>query len=251
MSGQIASNMQSAHQRSLGTSMKVAKIRLLDDDEAPLVPHVVVGTTGGFVYAIDPMQAPPANGDFDGERPAVLRHVSPNLGSYAVGLDTGNLDDDADDEIVCGNWVDQGTFVDWQAGTASKNRANLYVLDPTPGGSSTTLLTETILNGDDLMGAGFGIGSGVTGVKIDDVDNDGDKEIWCGDAAGYIYLFAKDAAGGWHCVDRSGSFATYPGFYNNLHPIKTAAGKTTKLLVQSPGYTMLFSVDFNEVAELP
>ncbi len=240
MDGQIASNLQSAHSLSLGTSMKVAQIRLESGNNVPLKPHLVVGTTGGYVHVIQATGAPPLQGDTAGQRAATLRCLSPYMGTYIVGLDVGNLDSDPDEEIVCGNWIDQGTYVDWAAGNSAKNRASISILDPVPGGSAA-IMSRTILNGDDLLGAGFGIGSGVTGVKIDDVNGDGTKEIWCSDAAGYLYLFQKDAFG-WHCVYRSESFGSYPGFYNNLHPIKGPAGTTTKLIVQSPGYALLFSV---------
>lgn len=88
---------------------------------------------------------------------------------------------------------------------------------------------------------------GVTGVKIDNVDGDDDNEIWCTDATGYIYLFAKDTNDDWGCVYRSDDYCAYPGFYNNLHPVKDGAGKTVKLAVQAPGYFFLFDVDSTQV----
>ena len=114
--------------------------------------------------------------------------------------------------------------------------------------SGPAFLTQAeVLDGDDLAGSGLGISSGVTGVKIDDVDGDGDREIWCSDATGYIYLFAKDNSEAWHCVYRSDDLCAYPGFYNNLHPIKGVDGKTTKLAVQSPGYFFVFAVDSDAI----
>ena len=247
--GQIASNMQSAHELSLGTSMKVGRIRV-SPTATETTPHVVVGTTGGYVYAIEPEGNQPDNNDRK-KVASTLRHLSTHLGTYVVGLDTGNLDGDAeggdiDDEIACGTWMDNGTFTDWHPVTPdlTKNRAHLYVFDPVVTGGSDSFMTQVaVLDGDDLLGAGNGISSGVTGVRIDNVDGDDDFEIWCTDATGYIYLFAKDAAEAWHCVYRSDDYCAYPGFYNNLHPIKGAGGKTTKLAVQSPGYFLLFSVD--------
>ena len=50
-------------------------------------------------------------------------------------------------------------------------------------------------------------------------------------------------------VDRSSIEAKYAGFYNNLHPVKDSTGRTVKLLVQSPGYLMLVSVDYQAVNE--
>jgi hypothetical protein len=44
---------------------------------------------------------------------------------------------------------------------------------------------ETDLSGDDLEGTPrSGLNSGVFGVRIDDVNNDGRNEIWAGDASG-------------------------------------------------------------------
>jgi len=110
------------------------------------------------------------------------------------------------------------------------------------------LTIDAELDGDDLVGLGNGISSGVTGVKIDDVDGDGDAEIWCSDATGYLYLFAKDANDDWSCVYRSDDLCAYPGFYNNIHPIKGESGETTKLAVQAPGYFLLFAVDHGAIS---
>ena len=94
---------------------------------------------------------------------------------------------------------------------------------------------------------GAGIGAAVFGVKIDDVDNDGTKEIWCTDQF-HVYLFYKFASGGsssgsWKVATRSADLGCFPGHYNNLFPYKNAAGKTVKLIVVSPGYVMEFEVD--------
>ncbi len=254
--GQIATPTQSVIQITMGTSMKTAMIRMDGEVTSPTKPHVVVGTHGGFVYVIRPGSQLPS----PGEVPSTLRFQSPNLGQVIIGLDVGQLDGDPDDEIVCGNWVDNGTFVDWKnpnlAVSKKRNRGHLILLDPDP--TTGAFNTPIELDGDDLWGLGEGIGSGVTGVKIDDVNGDGTNEIWCSDAAGHIYLFRNYPASppppsgrnvGWNCVYRSADLGVYPGFYNNLFPIKdtvdfsgTSRTATVKLAVVSPGYVMLFKV---------
>ena len=234
LTGQVASCSQSVFPLGLGTSMKKADLRRTG--AGATTPHVVIGTNGGYVYAIEPGLNP----DSGGNRSSHLSYVSRDLGTLIVGLDVGNLDADVDEEIVCGSWIDTGTFVDWQNGVTTRNRAHLYVLDPN-GVSGGFDVTE--LDGDAAFGIPrAGIGSGVSGVKIDDVNGDGVKEIWCGDAVGHVYLFSQKN-GPWTLVYRSKDLCPYPGFYNNLHPIKDAVGKTVKLLVNSPGYAMLFQVD--------
>jgi hypothetical protein len=101
------------------------------------------------------------------------------------------------------------------------------------------------LNADDRYGEGHGIGAGVLGVKIDDVNADGQPEIWCGDAAGHIYLFHW-AGGKWRCFYRTRQLGAYPGWYNNIFPIKAEfpGPVTTKLVVASPGYVMAFDVKY-------
>ncbi len=246
MTGQIASTTQSAHPLSLGSSMKMAN--LWSQAEGAIVPQIVTGTSGGYVYSIRPSVTTYSSA-VNGMIPGDLVHVSPNLGSDIIGLDVGDLDLDGDQEIACGSWLDDGSFVDWTqwkttGGSAGKNRGHLYLLDPVHGSAPSTM-TKIDLQADDLFGPGNGIGSGVFGVKIDNVDGVGRGEVWCGDAAGYIYLFGYDASpvAGWRCVYRSERLCPYPGAYNNIHPIKGAEGKTVKLLVQAPGYLMLFSVD--------
>ena len=244
LDGQIASNCQSAHELSLGCSMKVANIRS-SPEASTATPHVLVGTTGGYVFAILPTVPGPVKGDMGGVA-SQLRHRSTHLGIFVNGLAAGNLDGDIDDEIVCGTWMDAGTYQDWDplAPDLTKNRAHLHVFDPVvTGGTNSLLSTVAVLDGDDLAGPGRGIGAGVTGVRIDDVDGDGEAEIWCSDAAGYIYLFGRDSSGTWRCAWRSDDLCAYPGFYNNLHPIKGEGNVTTKLVVQSPGYFFVFSVD--------
>lgn len=184
-----------------------------------------------------------------------LSFASNDLGTHVVGLDAGNLrtkvgvgvDSDTVVEIAVGTLVDTGDYVDWNSGSApTRNRGKLYVLNPQPSASGTNgpfLVTE--LNGDDLLGVGNGIGTGVTGVKIDDVNGDGLNEIWCGDAVGHLYLFKWDGfLSQWRCIYRSKDLGCFPGCYNNLYPIKdTATNKTEKLLVVSAGYVMLLKLD--------
>lgn len=86
--------------------------------------------------------------------------------------------------------------------------------------------------------------------RIDDVDDDGQAEIWAGDAAGHLYLFRWDVAGQqWTTFYRSQDLGPCPGIYNNLFPVKqfvdvqgNPVGPTVKLLALSPGYVMAFNV---------
>jgi hypothetical protein len=239
--GQVESHWQSATYQGLGTSMKTA---MLEPADAPDTTrrHLVVGTNGGFVYAIEPgaQVAPGQPGDKVTSR---LAYATPDLGSFIVGLDCGDLTGDGIDEIVCGCWIDDGSYVDWSAAQLDKNRGKLYVIDttlpPVVGGPGIKALT-----GDaSFPSPGDGIGAAVFGVKIDDVDNDGTKEIWCTDQF-HVYLFHFDATSGlWKVATRSADLGCFPGSYNNLFPFKNAAGETVKLVVVSPGYVMEFEVD--------
>jgi hypothetical protein len=241
--GQIADFSQSADLFSLGTATSHGA---MTDAAGQLSQHVVVGTDNGFVFAIRP-GAPAADG---GLVASSLDYATQNLGSFVVGLDVGNLDGDADEEVVAGTWIDDGTFVDWNSGETKKNRGHLVVLDPRP---ATHDFAVTSLDGDDLCGPGQGIGSGVTGVKIDDVDGDGTKEIWCSDAAGHLYLFSQHAAQPtphvvpWYCLFRSDDLCPYPGFYNQIFPVKDAQGHTVRLVVVAPGYVLGFDVHWQSL----
>ena len=248
LSGQIANYSQSSLGFQLGTSMK--KVDLTKSLGGSPSPHVVVGTVGGFVYAIEPGIGSPVN---TYQRTSNLSFASDDLGTHVIGMDAGELltpdATDPDPEIVVGTLIDTGDYVDWSGGSLARNRGKLTILNPQPtvSGSNGTF-TVLELDGDDLLGAGNGIGAGVTGVKIDDVNGDGTNEIWCGDAVGHLYLFkwdpANPAANKWRCIYRSKDLGLFPGCYNHLFPIKdSTTGKTEKLLVVSPGYVMLFDLD--------
>ena len=237
LTGQIANHTQSVFQLGLGTSMRKAEIRQ-NSGATQTVPHVIVGTNGGYVYGIEPGTNPtPSNGN----QVSTLRLASRDLGSFVIGLDVGNLDADIDEEVVCGSWIDTGTYVDWLNGVVGRNRAHLCILDPVPGGPFPNF-NVLELDADNPAGSGNGIGAGVTGVRIDDVNADGVKEIWCSDAIGHLYLFSQKN-GPWTCVYKSADLCAYPGFYNNIFPIKNPGAPTTKLVVVAPGYVMEFSVN--------
>lgn len=209
-------------------------------------PHVVVGTNGGFVYAIKP--GPPIAGN--GEVPSTLTFASPDLGSFIVGLDCKDLNADGSDEIVCGCWLDDGSYVDWKNGDADMNRGNLYIIDTTRAPVVGPGLGIEPVTGDSSFpppNGGAGIGAAVFGVNIDDVDNDGSKEIWCVDQF-HVYLLYRSSAGGassgtWKVATRTADLGCFPGSYNRLFPYKNAAGKTVRLIVVSNGYVMEFAVD--------
>jgi len=231
--------------------MKAIRLRRFGTDAVGtnLTWHVVTGTYGGYVYAIEPSTTVSQK-----MRLSNLSFASGDLGWMVMGLDGGNLDDDGDTELAVGTVLDTGDYVDWLNGITNKNRGHLYVLKPQPTTSGINgTFTVTDLNGDnELGGPGSGIGAGVTGVKIDDVNNDGRNEIWCGDGIGHIYLFVRDfSTNAWKCKYRSGELGCFPGCYNNIYPIKETStsspdfGKTVKLLITSPGYVMLFKVDPN------
>jgi hypothetical protein len=119
----------------------------------------------------------------------------------------------------------------------------LLLLDPKPiAGSGADGFEVTDISTDKL-------GSGIFGVRVDDVDDDGDLEIWCGDAAGHIHLFNRGPGGGWVRMSTNADIGMYPGHYNNIYPLKDLpeSGETTRLVVVSPGYVSMFSVDASKV----
>ncbi|MBL8840640.1 MAG: hypothetical protein JNL90_03820 [Planctomycetes bacterium] len=242
LDGQIAALTQSAFDHTMGASLRVVDLRSASGPATP-VPHVVVGTAGGYVFAIEP-GAP--SGATRGAVPSTLGYASVDLGSIVLGLDAGELDGDPEQEIVAGTLLDTGSSLDWEQGDRSVNRGQLVVLDPQHpaggvGGVGTFAMTR--LDGDDRFGPGGGIGAGISGVMVDDVDGDGVAEIWCGDAVGHVWLFRR-TGGKWSTFFRSADLAVSPGAYNNLFPIKDAQGRTVRLLVVSAGYVMAFDVDF-------
>lgn len=60
--------------------------------------------------------------------------------------------------------------------------------------------------------------------------------------------FFAEAAVDKDFLDSVTSGLGFAGYYNNFHPIKGPDGVTVKLLVQSPGYLMLFDVNHQAVA---
>ena len=160
---------------------------------------------------------------------------------------------DGDDEILAGCWIDPGSFDQWVNNEKDKNRGLLYLPNsPSSGGVQQTpdILDVERVTGDDLEGsAGFDLSSGVFGVKIDNVDGVGRPEIWCGDAAGHLYLFQWDGSDlQWKLAFRSEHQGGYVGAYDNIFPIKNeSSGATEKLIVASSGYVMALDVDASQL----
>ena len=249
-SGQIANTLQGVSFLSNyhGTSM-IKEVELIDPDTQTLEEYIVTGTMGGYVLAIPtPSTSDVQNGNVE------LHYSSPDLGWYAVGLDAADLDSwndptDFEHEIVVGTMVDDGNFDDWVAwdtGGAQdhKNRGGLYILDVNP--TTQTWDPPIQIKGDDLDNAPrSGLGCGILGVKIDDVNNDGVPEIWASDAIGHLYLFQQDSNGDWETLYRSQDLSPYAGLYQNIYPVKDPEdnNKTKRLFVVSGGYIMGFKVD--------
>ncbi len=232
LAGQIDCLSQSVNAQELGTSMKHARMRKTFED--PVTDHVVVGTLGGYVYAIEPGSPPTAGNPVTSN----LSWSSIDLGTMVIGLDTGDLDGDGADEVVAGTWVDTGTYQDWANGQKDKNRGGLYILKGISGGR----FTQIRVDGDSNFATpGTGMSSAICGIRIDNVDKAGAPEIWCTDAL-HVYLFRQDVNGVYQCVHQSGDLGYFPGAYNNLFPIKAADGTTAKLIVASVGYVMEFAV---------
>lgn len=247
ITGQIANATQSVKIGWCdGTSMTSALLKDPQSPEEPAKRHVVAGTMGGYVYAILPGSNPP-HVPMQGlaSLESSLSYASPDLGWNVLSLDAGKIGpDDEEDTIVAGTWIDDGSFYDWKDITCyKKNRGHLLLLRP-DGANPGRLKVEADLNADDLMmGIRQGIGSGVAGVKLDDVDGDGTKEIWCGDAIGYMYLFYRDGSNDWHCAYRSSNLGAYPGINGNIYPVKDHQGRTVELVVVGSGYVNRFEVD--------
>ena len=241
--GQIATGFQSTWGYYEASSSMTTAMMTPPGGSTPVL-HVVTGTIGGYVFAIEPPVDPPILSATSVD--ASLSYYSDDLGWYAVGLDAGNLDADADEEIVVGVWVDAGSFDDWVLDDATKNRGKVYILDPQPGaGTGTQFFTTTELTGWDGIDPATGLSSGVFGVKIDDVNDDGQAEIWAGDANGALHLF-EFVGGQWTRIYQSEDLAPYAGWWNGIFPIKDGAGgtgKTVGLILRTTGYWMGFHVD--------
>ncbi len=245
LTGQIACYSQGAYEPYDGTSM--SRARFFCPGCGMLEWHVVTGTIGGYVYAVEPGPSPQPGVNFI---PSELNYSSDPLGGFVTGMDTGDVDPNLGngDEVVVGVEIDTGTYSDWLANDKTKNRGHVYILRANAATSKLDKIFD--LTGDDLTGVGLGTSLGVSAVKIDDVNNDGQPEIWANDAAGYVYLFRRNIlANTWSCRYRSKALGLYPGMWNNLHPVKDSFGKTTVLVVVSPGYVMAFNVDPNKVTQ--
>ena len=246
ITGQISSMQSGVVPEMAGTGMTRAELLDPAGDGSTLVECVVAGTVGGFVYVIAPGDADPESK----ELPSRLLYASDDLGWRPIGMDTADLDGDGEDEIVVGTWLDTGTAHDWMDRQEDRNRGHLLVLDPVPDGNGGVGRLEVIadLDFDEVAGVGprSGIGSGVFGVALDDVDGDGQHEIWCGDASGRIYLFQR-RDGVWQGVYRSAMLGVYAGLYNGIFPVKDADGRTVKLVVRTAGYVRHFDVDPGEL----
>jgi len=261
-SGQVAGQFRllNSNRQYHGASMTLVDLEVSDEAQgmnrgeypgAGIKKHVVNGTSNGFVYALVPSGVV-----IDQAEAAYLSYSSDDLGWAVVGMDAGNIDHPLDtgnagNEIVVGTWLDTGTRVDWQNNVVNKNRGHLLVLRPNRATGKLDVAED--LNADDLLGIDrTGIGSGVFGVKIDNVNggsgNPGRPEIWATDATGHVYLFHYDTPqSSWKCLYRSRDLGPYPGLYNNLYPIKNSAGNTVKLIVISSGYVYCFNVDYTLV----
>ncbi|MFO0981542.1 MAG: hypothetical protein U1E76_07275 [Planctomycetota bacterium] len=200
------------------------------------VPHVVVGTIGGFVYALDATH-PPGNG---------LSYYSLDQGWHVVGMDIGDVDSTVPgNELVIGTLMDTGSRDDYEAGSLTMNRGALVILKTaTESMGNQVPFEEERLN---IVGCGndptMRMTSGFFGVKIDDVNGDGHNEIWVGDAAGHLYLLYRPSAGApFQCFFRSRSLGAFAGLYNQIFPIKDAQHKTTHLILFTAGYVYRFSV---------
>ncbi len=244
--GQIATPQQSANKLYAGTSL--ISIDLPDpNDNDTVKPHLVTGTLGGYVYGVVPGSQQSGSANANNSTPSTLSYHSLDLGWFAIGMDAGELPGTSDGlpRIVVGTMMDTGSFDDWAAGSTTKNRGKVTILRPDP--AKGEFVIEDEWNADELVGTRHGT-SAVAGIKIDDVNGDGVNEVWAGDAAGFLYLFEYDAVlDEWNAVYRSECLGAYPGYFNNIFPIKGPKGQTVKLAVLSSGYVMAFDVDWERV----
>ncbi|MEW6747925.1 MAG: hypothetical protein AB1486_34840, partial [Planctomycetota bacterium] len=237
-SGQVTATSPLPGGRWTGNAVKVATLRRNGQD----VPHVIVGTFGGLIYAIDISQP------YD---PHLLSEYSLDQGWGVLGLDAGNLDGDEDTEILAGILLDKGNLDDYTSGTPRKNCGKLLIFDfaSQPGDPMTATPVEP--DYPDPITSSFA--AGVLGVRIDDINADGKNEIWCGDGLGRVYVFARDYGGAWHLVYRTKGLGPYPGYYNKIFPVKIDVasdpdyGCTSHLAVATPGYIYRFEVKYDQI----
>ncbi|MEW6745487.1 MAG: hypothetical protein AB1486_22270 [Planctomycetota bacterium] len=218
-------------QRPYGNSIKWAE--LPKTTGSPPEPHVIVGTLGGSVYAVDPDASLIENG---------LSFFSHDLGWVVIGLDVGDIDLDGIPEILAGTWVDTGDFYEWQAQNLSRSRGQLTILKP-PSGPVQYFVENTI----ELADPPGPFGAGVFGIRIDNIDNQGRPEIWVTDARGYLHaLWYDELDQRWECFFRTRGLGMYTGMYNHIYPYKPQTGenalKTTYLVMHTPGYVYRFAV---------
>ncbi|MEW6741255.1 MAG: hypothetical protein AB1486_00725 [Planctomycetota bacterium] len=225
-------------QRPYGNSIKMALLpRPLG---GPELLRAVVGTIGGFVYAVD-VTAPPTSLD-------ALTYFSHDLGWCVVGLDVGDIDGDGQPEILAGIWLDKGDIEDWEAGNAYRNSGQLVILELPSTPNNYFIESEIHLALESAGGPGP-FGAGVFGVKIDDIDGDGNAEIWCTDARGYLHaLWHRPSTGEWECFWRTEGLGMYAGMYNKIYVYpevnpQTLVLETKRLVVHTPGYVYRFEVD--------
>jgi hypothetical protein len=132
-----------------------------------------------------------------------------------------------------------------------KVQESLIVLDPAIG-QTPSLAAEAVTIGPPIFSQDAGLGSGIWGVKLDDINGDDVPEIWCGDALGHIYCFRrKNTSLTYELFYRSEDLGAYTGLYNNLFPVKNGAGKTIRLVVVSAGYVMAFDVKHSFIPQVP
>ncbi|MEW6747972.1 MAG: hypothetical protein AB1486_35090, partial [Planctomycetota bacterium] len=239
--GQVTVNRKLRDTRGFGNNLAYGPLKRGEIE----VDHLIVSTMGGYVYAVDLTQGDP-NG---------LTWRSSDLGWCLMGLAVGDIDHDGWNEVVVGSLVDTGGYTDWYpTPDRRKNRGQLVILEtdnpPLPGH-----FRETVVDISDAMDPAieYGYGAGVCGIVLDDIDNNGWKEMWVTDSRGYLYVLWYDqAAALWKCVFRSESLGTYAGIYGKIFPFHGTGGggTTTRLVVWTPGYIYRFEVDASELAEL-
>ncbi|MFO0981672.1 MAG: hypothetical protein U1E76_07955 [Planctomycetota bacterium] len=256
--GQFTTELSSNKGLYVGNSMKVGK--LYDPVQQVERDMIVVGTLGGMVYVIDPAVDPEGDG-------ALVYELQDDLGWCVMGLDIADVDSwltgtpytgDPYNEIVVGTWLDTGNYDDFNTGSdPTRHRGHVIILKPDPA-SRHLIIKETITLNDSYSPGMFS--SGLSGVKVDNVDDDAQHktEIWCGDATGYLYCLGRNPNAPFNnqyvAFFRSAGMGCYPGIYNKLVPVKktvTIQGVqrtvTEQLIVFTPGYGYRFQVNYGVV----